>query len=123
LANFFQMPWTKPNRELRSANQVRCLSDAPFALTALGRLSDSIEPRRGGLDTYAASKDWPNAAIAGGELTSTLLALGRVAEAVGAAGQAVANANRSGDEEQRELRSTNLANALDVNLQEVVHSV
>ena len=41
----------KPRRDLRSPRSKHAmLNDAAFALTALGRLSDSVEPRRAGLD-------------------------------------------------------------------------
>ncbi len=112
LANFFDPPWRSPRRDLTPGVQVWLLSSAAFALTALGRLADSVEPRRAGLEALVASKSWANAAIVGGELTDTLLALGRVTEAVSVAEAAVAHADRSGDENQRELSRTHLGAAL-----------
>ena len=111
-ANFFEAPWQTPRRDLRPRVQSWLLSSAAFALTALGRLSDSVEPRRAGMELSIDQNDWNGASVDGGELTSTLLTLGRVAEAVPVAQQAVAHANLSGDEDQREHRRTDLAAAL-----------
>jgi hypothetical protein len=111
-ANFFDPPWRAPRRDLTPSDQAWLLASAAFALTALGRLSDSVEPRRAGLEARIAQGDWKNAAAAGGELTDTLLTLGRVAEAVPVAEAAVTHADRSADEAQREFSRTSLAAAL-----------
>jgi len=76
------------------------------------RLSDSVEPRRAGLQMHIAQQNWKEAARDCGNLADTLLTLGRAGEAVDVAGQAVTHADRSGDEEQREFRCTDLAAAL-----------
>ena len=112
MAHFFETPWRTPRRELKPDDQAWLLSAAAFALTALGRLSDSVEPRRAGLECTLLNEDWSEAAQDGGELTDTLLTLGRAGEAVDVAGQAVTHADRSGDEEQRESRRGSLAAAL-----------
>lgn len=111
-AHFFDPPWHAPRRDLTPDHQAWLLGSAAYALTGLGRLADSVEPRRAGLEANVASKDWSNAAIAGGSLSDTLLTLGRVGEAVLVAEVAVTHADRSGDEQQREYRRTDLAGAL-----------
>lgn len=111
-SHFFDAPWRTPRRNLTPGDQAWLLGSAAFALTALGRLADSVEPRRAGLEATVASKDWKNAAAVGGELTDTLLTLGRVGEAVPIAEAAAAHADRSGDEDQREFLRAHLAAAL-----------
>jgi hypothetical protein len=112
MAHFFVVPWWTPRRELEPDDQTWLLGSAAFALTALGRLSDSVEPRRASLKTSIASEDWPNAARNGCELAGTLLTLGCTGEAVDVAGQAVTHTDHSGDAELREFSRTFLAAAL-----------
>jgi hypothetical protein len=112
MANFFGKPWRTPHSDLTPADQAWLLGSAAFALTAIGRLSDSVEPRRAGLEMRVAQQNWLETARDGGNLADTLLTLGRVAEAVLVAEQAVAHADRSGDAEQSERRRTNLGAAL-----------
>ena len=45
-ANFFELPWRTPRRELHPSFQAWLLGSAGYVLTSLGRLSDSVEPRR-----------------------------------------------------------------------------
>ena len=97
LAYFFDPPWTTPNKGLRPEDQARVLNLAAFALTSLGRVADSIEPRLAGLDGLVRLKDWTNAAMIGAGLTDSLLALGRLGEAVTEAETSLAHASRSGD--------------------------
>ncbi len=111
-AHFFEALWRTPCRELKPDDQAWLLGSAAFALTALGRLSDSVEPRRAALEQFIQSKRWGEAAINGSELTTTLLTLGRAGEAVDVAGQAVTHADRSRDEGEREARRLSLAAAL-----------
>jgi hypothetical protein len=110
--NFFEAPWRTPRHDLRLGDKAWLLSSAAYAMKALGRLGDSVEPGRASLGAAISLESWANAARAGGELTFTLLTLGRVAEAVPVAEQAVAHADRSGDDDQRMFRGTDLADAL-----------
>jgi tetratricopeptide (TPR) repeat protein len=107
--HFFEVPWGKPLRELEAGARVWLLGCTAFALQALGRLSDSIEPRRASLVAAVAQEGWRSAARSGGNLTHTLLTLGRIAEAVPVAEQAIVYADRSGDQAQRQSRRSNLA--------------
>lgn len=45
LANFFARPWTEPHPSFSAADQSWVISTAAFALRALGRLADAVEPR------------------------------------------------------------------------------
>lgn len=111
-ANFFAPPWQTPRGDLRPDTRAWLLGEAAYALTALGRLADSVELRRAGLEARIASKDWANAARNGGNLSDTLLILGRVGEAMLIAESAVAHADRSGDWMHREFMRSAFAAAL-----------
>ena len=111
LAHFFDPPWTTPHPDLRPGHQAWVLNSAAFALTSLGRLVESVEPRRAGLEMRVNSKLWKNAAIAGGTLCETLLTLGRVNEALPIAQTALEHAKESDDKTQIEINHSYLANA------------
>jgi hypothetical protein len=111
LAHFFKPPWTTSHPELSLSDQAWVLGSAAFALMALGRLRDSLAPRRAGLTARVAQENWAGAARNGDELCTTLLTLGSVEGAVAAAEQAVEHADRSGQEFHREFCRASLANA------------
>ena len=111
LAHFFAPPWIMPHPDLRQGEQAWVLNAAAFALTSLGRLAESADPRRASLEMVIASEDWKNAAIAGGTLCDTLLTLGRVSEALPIAQTALDHAKKSGDKQQIEFCHSHLANA------------
>ncbi|MBV1694500.1 MAG: TIR domain-containing protein [Hyphomicrobiales bacterium] len=112
LAHFFDPPWRIPCRDLTSADQVWLLTSAAFVPTGLGRLADSVPPRRAGLEACVRGADWANAASAGGELTGTLLTLGRISEAVPIAEASVRHADQAQDAKQQEYSRGHLGAAL-----------
>jgi hypothetical protein len=95
VANFFERAWDRPSRELSAANRAWMLSEAAFSLRGAGRLSESLEPTRAGLEMAVELENWTNAAISAGNLSGLELTLGRVGAAVDDAMQAVAHADRS----------------------------
>ena len=101
LAHFFRSLWTELRSELDSKAGAAALARAGFALTALGRLSNSVEPRRAALNMRIAQQDWRNAANNGNELADTLFTLGRVTEAGTVVEQALINADRSSNWQMR----------------------
>jgi tetratricopeptide (TPR) repeat protein len=112
LAHFFEAPWRTPRRDLRPGEQAWLLGSAAYALTALGRLTNSVEPRRAALDKFVLSEQWDEAARNGGQLTDTLLTLGRVPEAVMIAERAVSHADLGRAEDEREFLRCYLGAAL-----------
>jgi len=112
LSHFFAVPWGLPAAELTVADKALVLSWAAFRLRALGRLREAVQPMKAGLEIQAGQKDWKNAAIAATNLSELLLTLGDVKEAVAAARQSVTYADQSGDEFQKEVNRTTLADAL-----------
>jgi tetratricopeptide (TPR) repeat protein len=112
LSHFFQGPWSQPAAGLKEEYKAAVLNWAGFCLRAVGRLQEAIQPMKAGLNLQAKNEDWQNAASAAGNLSELVLALGRVDEAVGYAGQAVTHAGNSEQWEQKMVTRTALANAL-----------
>jgi tetratricopeptide (TPR) repeat protein len=109
LASFFATPWTQLVASLPPADQSWLINSAGFALRAIGRLADAVEPMRAAAETVV--KDWRNAAVYCSNLSELHVTLGNVSEAVAAARQSVDFADRSGDVFQRMASRTTLADA------------
>jgi tetratricopeptide (TPR) repeat protein len=112
LANFFQSAWTASIPSLSPADQSWVISESAFALRALGRLPDAVNPEQLGAEGAVKLDDWKNASIRFGNLSELQLTLGNVKEAIAAARQAVDFADRSDKWSQRLGKRTALANAL-----------
>ncbi len=112
VAHFFELPWSRPVPTLTPATQSWVTNSAAFALRALGRLADAVDPMRAGATADAQYQDWENAAIAYSNLSELLLTLGRTAEAVVAARQSVDYADRSRSTFECMICRTTLADAL-----------
>ncbi|MBI1766002.1 MAG: DUF4062 domain-containing protein [Acidobacteria bacterium] len=109
---FFETPWSRVSPALTEADQAWLLNEAAFRLRALGRLTESLEPMRAGMELEASKEHWENAAIGASNLSELELTLGEVAGAVGNTAQSVQYADRSGDAFQRYSKRTTHANAL-----------
>ena len=112
LAAFFEQPWSRPLPELAAGDRAFLLNQAGFCLRALGRLTETIDAYRAGLEMIIQQQHRKNAAIQASNLSELLVTIGRVAEAVDAGRQAVDLAERSGDAGQRMVNRTTLADAL-----------
>ena len=112
LANFFEAPWTQPVATLLPADRAWLINCAGYALRAIGRLADAVEPMRAGAEADVRRKDWANAARAYANLSELLLTLGNVAQAVTEAGESIDSAGRSGGASQKMVGRTTLADAL-----------
>lgn len=112
VASFFQTPWKTLSPNLSPAGQSWLLNEAAYSLHALGRLTEAVEPMRAGLQMDIATKAWKNAAISAGNLSELELTRGAIPEAVDAARESVKYADLSGDESQRVVARTTLADAL-----------
>jgi tetratricopeptide (TPR) repeat protein len=112
LAHFFEQPWNRPVPTLAPAHQGWVTYNAAFALRAVGRLADAVEPMRAGGEAATHRQHWENAARTYSNLSELLLTLGRTAEAVTAAHESVDYADRSGDLFQRLTRRAALADVL-----------
>ncbi len=112
LALFFDDVWGVPANGLRETTKASVLNYAAFALRALGRLREAVEPFEASLKAVAAARDWQNAASAAGSISELRLTLGDVAEAIAAARTSVAHADTSGAPFRRMGYRTTLADAL-----------
>ena len=112
LANFFEFPWRVPVHSLLPADQSWVIGEAAFTLLALGRLADAVGPAQACAEAYFKQEDWPNAAIAYGNLSELQLVVGDVEDAVATARQGVDLADQSGENQERRDNRTNLADAL-----------
>jgi tetratricopeptide (TPR) repeat protein len=112
LAGFFDRLWDRPSVRLTAADQAFVLNEAGFRLRALGRLAEAIEPMRVGLDRRIELEDWKNSAISASNLSELTLILGEVDRAVTFGKQSVDLADRSGDDSERMVDRTTLADAL-----------
>ena len=112
LANFFQSPWTAPIPSLSSADQAWVISESAFALRALSRLADAVDPMRAAAGARVKQASWRNAAVNYGNLSELLLTVGNVKEAIDTARMAVELTDRSGDWFQRMGKRAILADVL-----------
>ena len=112
LAVFFDPPWLRPLPALTDGARAFLLNLAGFCLRALGRLAETVEPVRAGLEMYSQQRNWKGAAIQASNLSELLVTLGRLPEAVAAGRQAVELADRSGDAFQLMGYRTTLADVL-----------
>ena len=88
------------------------LNEAAYRLRALGRLTESLEPMRVGLEFFVTEKNWKQAAGVASNLSELELTLGEVTAAVGDAEQSVTYADRSGGAAERVMNRTTHADAL-----------
>ncbi len=112
LSGFFEPPWSTPVGGLLDAAKGFVLNQAGFALRAVGRLAEAVEPMRAALKAVVDLQDWNNAARYSGNLSELHLTLGRVDEAIEFAERAVDYADRDEDTFQRMGMRTTLADAL-----------
>lgn len=108
---FFERLWDKPSLELDEAAQAWVLGEAASCLRAAGRLHDALGPLRAGLEKVVQQENWKNAAIAAGNLSELKLTLGQIGAAAEDAAKSVDYADLSGDDDQRMVKRTVLANA------------
>lgn len=112
IACFFETPWNRVSPAFTGVPQALILDETGFALRALGRLTEALDPMRAAMEQEASKEHWMNAAIGASNLSEVELTLGEVAGAVGDAAQSVQYADRGGKWEERMVNRTTHANAL-----------
>ena len=90
IALFFVEPYSMPAPELSLADR-RSVLKASFALQALGRIDDAVDPIRIALQEAVHACDWDAAAVTASNLSRTLLTLCRLAGPEGAVAAATAS--------------------------------
>ncbi|MCB9958812.1 MAG: TIR domain-containing protein [Rhodospirillaceae bacterium] len=91
----FDEPYGRPIADLVPVDRTWVISEAAFALQAIGRLEDAIVPMAVSLEQARVAENWRNAAIAAGNLSVSQLAVGRIADAVVSARQAIEFADKT----------------------------
>ena len=113
LASFFERLWDKPSSRLtKEGAKAIVLNMTGFSLFAVGRLSDSVQSTKAGLEMQVNMKDWKNAASAASNLSLIYLTLGELDSAEKYSVQGISFADRSGDGFEREARRSSRAHVL-----------
>jgi tetratricopeptide (TPR) repeat protein len=112
LSNFFESPRTVPIVSLSPVNQTWVTFSTAYALRALGRLGDAVDPARVSADDAVKRNDWRNASVGYSNLSVLHLRLGNLLQAIEIARRALDLADRSGDRFQPITKRATLADAL-----------
>jgi tetratricopeptide (TPR) repeat protein len=99
LAAFFPQGWSQQpvQQGLSEADQAWLLAEASFCLLSLGRLVEAVEPRKANKKLLEKQENWKSASRSDRNLVDLMLPLGRLAEAIQAAQQAIDSAKKSKD--------------------------
>jgi tetratricopeptide (TPR) repeat protein len=98
LSSFFEAIWERPVATLRAETQGFVLKAAGYGLGSLvGHISEAMSLNQSALGIHIALRDWCEAAIGAGHLSSMFLSLGNLAQARSYAQQSLAFAELSED--------------------------
>jgi tetratricopeptide (TPR) repeat protein len=112
LSGFFEVLWEQPVAELRKRSSGFVLNGAGFCLRALGRLQEAAQPMQAALQVSLTGEDWKSAARVANTLSQLYLSMGDVPRALTIAQQSVAFGDRRGNDFERMIHRTALADAL-----------
>ncbi|HEX8129970.1 MAG TPA: toll/interleukin-1 receptor domain-containing protein [Pyrinomonadaceae bacterium] len=112
LSGFFDLPWQQPVSNLTEENKAFVLSNAGFALQALGQLKESTQPMQVGLEAYISHKQLKHSSIVAGNLSEIYLTIGDLSQAITYARQCVEFADQSDDRLQQAVVRATLANCV-----------
>lgn len=109
LSAFFESPWNRPASSLTEDVKPFLLGWVGYALHAVGRLREAVQPMNAGLEMRIKQKNWKESARDSSNLGELLLTLGEVKAAQEYAKQSVDFADRSGESFQMIHRRVRLA--------------
>ena len=112
LSGFFETLWDRPASGLKDNDKAAILSWAGFALRAVGRLSEAVQPMKAGMKAAEDDNYWKGAALNASNLSELYLTLGDVASAEQYGTQCVTLADHSGYGFEMESGRTTHADAL-----------
>ncbi|HYH68852.1 MAG TPA: hypothetical protein VD866_29435 [Urbifossiella sp.] len=112
VAAFFDTPWSLLSTNLQVADQAWLLNQAAQRLRSLGRLTESLQPTRAGLEMRLQQKNWKAAGRAARNLSGLKVSLGQLADAVSDARKSITYADLSGDAFLQMVCNTGAADAL-----------
>lgn len=111
LTSFFELCWDRPARQMDDLARARLFVEVGFDLRGLGRPEQAVSLQRRGLDRHVVMENWWSAADAAGNLSETLIVLGKLKQASAEAQRSVEYAGKTDD---RELVVVNRATLADV---------
>ena len=111
VACFFEEPWKRLAPGLSEGDCAWLINQAAYHLRALGRLTESLEPMRVGMEMPVTLGQYNQAARFASNLSELQLTLGETAAAVRDGERSVDLADRSGDAFMRMASRTTLADA------------
>ena len=109
---FFEKTWSRPAKALKDSAKALVLAQAGFCLRGVGRLRESAEPMKSGLEIRVKQSSWKNAARTSGSLGELYLTIGEVRRAVEFAEKSVKFAEKSGDAFEKMSNLARLGDAL-----------
>jgi tetratricopeptide (TPR) repeat protein len=112
LAHFFAHPWLESVPVLKPTDQSWVIGAAGYALRALGRMEDAVEPLRVGAAAEVKSGNAGNAATAYRTLSELHLILGQIKPAIAAAQAAIEWADQTNSPYSGVMSRDRLASAL-----------
>jgi hypothetical protein len=112
VACFFESHWRRVSTALTATFKAWQFNEAAFYLRGLGRLTESLEPMRAGMENYVEQEDWENSAVLANNVSELELTLGEMSGALSDAERSVTYADRSGDAFERWSNRPTQANAL-----------
>ncbi|MGA2091855.1 MAG: NACHT domain-containing protein [Sedimentisphaerales bacterium] len=112
VACFFDRCWDRPAAGLTDSDKAIVLSEAGFALRALGRLREAVEPMKSAGNVFEKQGKWDTVAASVSNLSQLYLILGEVEKAVEYGRKSVEYADKSRNEFHRMSKRVALADAL-----------
>ncbi len=112
VSSYYEQPWNGILKVLSNDAKTNLANEAGFALRALGRLLEAVDPFRECMLLSQDLGNWTDSSIVASNLSELYLTLGNVAAAVRVGEQSLELSDRSGDPFQQEVKRTTLANAL-----------
>lgn len=112
LTSFFDEPWQQPVSVLNGDRKAFILSQAGFALNALGRLVEAAQPMQTSMELSVGQGNWANAAANSRNLSGLHATLGDPPQALHYARKSIEFSEQSGSAISRMFSKTTLAYAL-----------
>ena len=112
LSNFFEIPWSRPSQKLIDSDKANLFNWAGYALQAVGRLSEAVQPMKLSLKMFFDQGNLKDSALAASNLNELYRSMGKLKTALDYGRQSVDLAVRSGNSEELEIDKSLLANTI-----------
>ncbi len=112
LSYFFHPEWEFKHSEISQEDKAILLLDASFCLMSLGRMRESIFPRKKSIELFVSMESWKDAALAARNLSDTYLLIGELKNSEAAARESIRYSQYTGDLFRRVSSELRLATTL-----------